>query len=128
MNKLKITAAALTSWLAIGLYSAPASSAMIYATDAAFQYGAGVAGISADRAVTANALGDNSNFRSLGNGGAGVFSFDSDFSGTVTIWERTGTDPTSTCTGSVATCSNWPDAINVYAGHTWNGDIDGLDL
>lgn len=129
MNKLKVTAVALTSWLAIGLYSAPASSAMIYATNADFQYVTGEAGIESPRGNNANALGDNMNtFRSLGSGGAGVFSFGSDFSGTVTIWERTGDNSQNpSCTGTGTTCSNWPEAIDVYAGNTWNGDFDSLN-
>ena len=119
MNKLKVTAVALTSWLAIGLYSAPASSAMIYATDAVFQYGTGYAGIEGTRGDNANALGDNMNtFRSLGFKGAGVFSFDSEFSGTVTIWERTGdSSQNPSCTGTGTICSNWPEEIAVYAGN-----------
>lgn len=92
MNRLKITAAALTSWLAMGLYSAPTFAAMINATGADFQYGLNQAGI-----TNANGRHNNANatdgltgtFRSLGSNGAAVFSFDSAFSGTVTIWETT---------------------------------------
>lgn len=92
MNTLKITAAALTSWLAMGLYSAPTFAAMIGASGADFQYGLGEAGITTanNRHVNANATdASTSTFRSLGSKGAAVFSFDSAFSGTVTIWETT---------------------------------------
>lgn len=132
MNKLKMTAAALTSWLAIGLYSAPAFSAMINATGADFQYGhisqgysqnSGI-GTTNNRHLDKNALdGDTATFRSLGLGGAAVFSFDSAFSGTVTIWETTF----GSCSRNGSNqCTHWPEAVDVYAGNTWNKDFSIL--
>lgn len=123
MNILKATALSLTALAAAGLYSAPAMSAMVDATNAWFQYGNGQAGITTadDRHKDGNATDSStSTFRSLGLNGMGVFGFaGQEFSGTVTIWETTFNPTTPNKDG---TWSHWPEQVKVYGGtaDVWN--------
>ncbi len=118
MNTVFRKHARLFVLLAGGLSAGPAMAVMVNATQASFQYVLGQANItnSDDRHLDSNALdGDTNTFRSLGTGGTAVFGFGTAFKGDVTIWETTF----GTCTGT-ATCSHWPESVNVFAGNSWD--------
>jgi hypothetical protein len=113
---VKTLVSLLALW-ASGMVAMPASAHWVYATDASFQYQAGQAGIGRSGGNDANALGnDRNSTRSLGIGGAAVFSFDTSFTDRIRFWDSTqGT-------------GQWPSNLSVFVGNSWDVDNPNFRL
>jgi hypothetical protein len=108
-------------WVGAALLAAtvatPAAAHWVFATDAAFQYQAGQAGIGKGQGNDDNALGNTrDSSRSLGLGGAAVFGFDTAFTGQLRFWDQ------SSGTGQ------WPSNLSVFVGNSWNFDDPNFKL
>ncbi len=117
----------LTAVYASAVYSVPAAAHWVDATQGSFQFGLGDAGIRdlRNKHLDANALGkDTGTARSLGVGGSAVFSFGTDFTGKVRIWDPASGD----CNSAGRGCSSQTGQVSVFASNTWNVDASGFPI
>lgn len=97
--------------------------AYIYATNALVTFGTN-GGIDPSRSDINNALGaPDSEFLSLGLGGAAVFDFGQAFSGPVSIWETT-----YDANATPSERAKYPEYAQIYVGNTWSTDFSSFSL